>query len=318
MHIKGFFNQGQIVGVVKSFKEWLALQNYEPTTIKYAPLRIKEFMTWCNENGIKSHHAESFFSHLKKRKNKSKNGGLSVSYLRIYLRTLRLFKRFLREVGGIDLPVNIVYKSTEVDHHQILTRTEIQQLYHACTDDLLGMRDKAMLGVYYGCGLRRNEGANLNISDVMPDKKLIHVRQGKNYRERYVPMIGRARTDILSYLTIARTGLLGNNYSDSFFIGITGKPVQGATLYKRLKALVTKAKINKVCGLHSLRHSIATHLLENGMRLEQIAKLLGHRTLDTTQIYTHLSAGACATAKAKGNTRSAKEDIIKEIKNDKR
>lgn len=297
MYSKGFFKGAEKVGVIRSFKEWLVLQNYEPTTIKYAPQRIEEFIDWCNDNGIKSHHAESFFNHLKKRKNKSKTGGLSASYLRIYLRTLRLFKRFLREVGGVDLPVNIVFKSTEVDHHQILTRTEIEKLYNACTDDLLGMRDKAMLGIYYGCGLRRNEGASLKVSDVMPDKKLIYVRQGKNYKERYVPMIGRARTDILSYLTIARPGLLGSKYSDLFFIGITGKAIQGATLYYRLKDLLVKARINKECGLHSLRHSIATHLLENGMSLEQIAKLLGHRTLDTTQIYTH---------------------ILKELRNDKR
>jgi len=288
MYSKGFFTKGEKSGVVQSFKEWITLQNYEPSTIKYAPQRIEEFIDWCNDNNIKSHHAKSFFEHLKRRKNKTSSGGLSVSYLRIYLRTLRLFRRFLREVGGVDLEIDIVYKSTEVEHHEIFTRAEITRLYTACADDLLGMRDRAMLGVYYGCGLRRNEGASLKVADVMPDKKLIYVRQGKNYRERYVPMVGQARKDILAYLTIARPGLLGLKHTDYFFVGITGKPIKGVSLYCRLKDLIIKAGISKQCGLHSLRHSIATHLLENGMSLEQIAKMLGHRTLDTTQIYTQI------------------------------
>ncbi len=288
MYSKGFFTKEEKAGVLQGFRQWLELQNYESSTIKYSPKHIEEFIDWCHEHQIKQQHARSFFDHLKIRQNKVRYGSLSVSYLRSYLRTLRLFRRFLREVGGVDLEVNIIYRSTEVTHHEILTRTEIKRLYDATDDDLLGIRDRAMLAVYYGCALRRTEGAHLLVDDVMPDKNLLYVRKGKNYRERYVPILGEVRKDILTYLTVGRPGLLGGKREAWFFISIKGRKMSGSALYERIKKLLHKAGIDKPCGLHSLRHSIATHLLANGMGLHQIAKLLGHSTLDTTQIYAHI------------------------------
>ncbi len=288
MYSKGFFTKGEKAGVLQGFKQWLELQNYEPSTLKYGPQRIEEFIDWCHEHQIKSHHAKSFFAFLKTRENKSRPGSLSVSTLRIYLRTLRLFRRFLREVGGVNLEVNIIYRATDVTHHEILTPAEIKRLYKATEDDLLGIRDRAMLAIYYGCGLRRTEGASVLVDDILPDKNLLYVRKGKNYKERYVPILGDVRKNILTYLTVGRPGLLSGRNEAWFFIGVRGKKLGGPALYERLKKLLDKARIDKPCGLHSLRHSIATHLLANGMTLHQIAKLLGHSTLDTTQIYTHI------------------------------
>lgn len=288
MYSKGFFEKDEKDGVLESFKQWLELQNYEPTTIKYGPQRIEEFIDWCHAHKIKSNHAKSFFRHLKTRQNKRRPGGLSVSSLRKYLQVLRLFRRFLREVGGMDLDINIIYRATEVTHYDILSTAEIKQLYEATDDDLLGIRDRAMLAIYYGCGLRRNEGATMIIDDILPDKNLVYVRKGKNYKERYVPILGEVKKDILTYMTIGRPGLLAGKNEGWFFIGIRGQKMTGSALYERLKKLLIKAGITKSCGLHSLRHSIATHLLANGMSLHQIAKLLGHSTLDTTQIYTHI------------------------------
>ncbi len=204
MYSKGFFTKQEKAGVLQGFKQWLELQNYEPSTLKYGPQRIEEFIDWCHEHQIKTNQAKSFFEHLKVRENKNRPGSLSVSTLRIYLRTLRLFRRFLREVGSVELEVNILYRSTEVSHHEILTQSEIKRLYKATEDDLLGLRDRAMLAIYYGCGLRRTEGASLLVDDILPDKNLLYVRKGKNYKERYVPILGDVRKDILTYLTVGR------------------------------------------------------------------------------------------------------------------
>ena len=283
-----FFNQANQQGIIEGFREWIVLQNYEPTTKETAPKIILEFMEWCEKWKVEEDHARHFFEYQQRRKNKNKEGGLAVGTLRVYLRVLRMFRRYLREVLNRDMDINIVYKEVNVTHHDILSRAEIKRLYEVIDDDLLGMRDRAMLGIYYGCGLRRNEGASLVVDDIQVEKNLIYVRKGKNYKERYVPMVGITKQHILSYLTIARPGLLNGNLEASFFISIEGKRLKGSGLYERLKRLVRKAEINKSIGLHSLRHSIATHLLENGMKLNQIAKLLGHATLDTTQIYTHI------------------------------
>jgi integrase/recombinase XerD len=131
----------------------------------------------------------------------------------------------------------------------------------------------------------------LQIQDILPDKNLVYVRKGKNYKERYVPMIGNVKKYILEYIIHARPMLLNREVHDAFFITITGKPAKASALYERLRLLVTYAEIKKDIGLHTLRHSIASHLLAEGMKLTEIARFLGHRSLETTQIYTHLHNG---------------------------
>jgi site-specific recombinase XerD len=177
-----------------------------------------------------------------------------------------------------------------------LTSGEIQQLYDACEipplgggGAVLGIRDKAMLAVYYGCGLRLNEGANVEMKDINQTNKVLHVRKGKHYKERFVPIAEKNMQEIKLYMDCARKELLQGNQSTYFFIGANkGEQMNKQSLYIRIKKLVSKAKIKKKVGTHSLRHSIATHLLQSGMKLERIQQFLGHAGLDSTQIYTHL------------------------------
>lgn len=171
-----------------------------------------------------------------------------------------------------------------------LTQEEIQQLYEVTADSVLGMRDRAMLAVYYGCGLRLNEGVHLECKDVIRDRQLLHVRKGKRYKERLVPMSTKTMAMITLYMDVGRPQLLQQHPTDRLFIEANrGRPMQRQSLYIRIKALVRKAGIKKKVGTHTLRHSIATHLLQSGMRLEQIQHFLGHRSLDSTQLYTHLA-----------------------------
>ena len=169
----------------------------------------------------------------------------------------------------------------------IFTRSEIKALYNACEGDVLGIRDRAMLAVYYGCGLRRNEGVNLDTGDILPGKNLLFVRKGKNYKERYVPITEAVKEDILNYLDYARPMFL-NKPANALFLNAAGERITASMLAERLQKLKGKAGIDKVAGLHTLRHSIATHLLQSGMKLAQIKRFLGHSSLESTQIYTHL------------------------------
>jgi site-specific recombinase XerD len=147
-----------------------------------------------------------------------------------------------------------------------------------------------MLAVYYGCGLRLNEGVHLELKDVMIDRQVLHVRKGKRYKERLVPMNPKTMQMITLYMDVGRPQLLQQYPTERLFIDANkGKPMQRQSLYIRAKALVKQAGIKKKVGTHTLRHSIATHLLQSGMKLEQIQQFLGHSNLDSTQIYTHLS-----------------------------
>jgi site-specific recombinase XerD len=172
----------------------------------------------------------------------------------------------------------------------IFSKEEIKALQMACGSDVLGMRDKAMISIYYGCGLRRNEGLNLDVNDILFNKNLVYVRKGKNYKERYVPMTEGVKEELQNYVDYARAVLMKSPVK-ALFLTVRGNRLGSNAMADRLQILKDKAEINKEAGLHALRHSIATHLLQSGMELDKIKRFLGHSSLESTQIYTHLKHG---------------------------
>jgi site-specific recombinase XerD len=278
----------------QAFADWLRLLNFEPSTLKYAPRMIQEFLYWLESNEITDIASitrptiTKYFDYLLQRRNQTKGGRLSKNSLRTHLTNLRRFARYLRESGQGSFDISIQIKGKLHNTRKIFTKAEITALYEATGSDILGLRDKAMLVVYYGCGLRRSEGLNLDVKDVLLDRNLLYVRKGKNYKERYVPMTVGVREDLKNYIECARPILL-KHPTHALFIGTEGTRIVGTSMISRLHQLKEKAGIDKNAGLHSLRHSIATHLLQGGMELEKIKQFLGHGSLESTQIYTHIA-----------------------------
>lgn len=270
------------------------MMNYVPSSIYSDPRRLGVFLDWMEENGVKQieeitgEKVKAFFEALSHRKSKTTGEVLGLGTMRSYLTVINRFARYIRQAGIGHLNVPVKFKGKDAKTITVLNKREINQLYDALGDDLLSRRDRAMLGVYYGCGLRRNEGVNLKIGDIFFDRNLIYIRKGKGNKERYVPMVGKVRKDLLQYIQTARPQLLGREAHEYLFVAITGKALGAQALYDRFKRLLKKIEIEKKAGLHTLRHSIATHLLTSGMKLSDIAKFLGHRSLESTQIYTHI------------------------------
>jgi site-specific recombinase XerD len=204
------------------------------------------------------------------------------------LQVVRKFSRYLTESGQEGFAVKQRISGKAENSKSILTTGEIGKLYDAVSDDALGLRDKAMLSLYYGCGLRKSEGIHINMRDILLEKDLLYVRKGKGYRERYVPVTGHNKTDLENYIRYARPYLVSAKKEEALLLNINGGRLSGAMAYERLQKLRTQARLNKAAGLHTLRHSIASHLLHSGMKLEQIQCFLGHSSLESTQIYTHL------------------------------
>jgi integrase/recombinase XerD len=278
----------------RAFAEWLRLLNFEPTTLKDSPRKLQEFLSWLEQQGITEITSITrpivtrYFDYLIQRKNQRNGGRLSKNSLRSHLTNLRRFARYLRDSGQESFEVNYHVTGKLQNIKEIFTKAEITALYEATGGDVIGTRDKAILSVYYGCGLRRSEGASLDVKDVLFDRNLLYVRKGKNYKERYVPMTAAVREDLKNYIENARPILL-KHPAHGLFISTSGKRITGSTMIYRLHQLKEKAGINKGAGLHSLRHSIATHLLQGGMELEKIKQFLGHGSLESTQIYTHIA-----------------------------
>jgi site-specific recombinase XerD len=284
----------EYVHLEESFGEWLQLLNFEQSTVKYAPRKVREFFAWLEQNQIiklseiTKQVIENYFEYLKERRNNRRKGKLSRNYLRTHITALRKLARYLRETGRESFEVDVWLPGKTRSIKTIFTLSEIKALYNACEGDALGLRDRAMLAVYYGCGLRRNEGINLDTSDVLMNKNLLYVSKGKNYKERYVPMTEAVKEDIMNYLDFARPMFLCMQ-NNALFLSRSGSRLITQGMAIRLQKLKEKAGIDKEAGLHTLRHSIATHLLQSGMKLSQIKRFLGHSSMESTQIYTHLA-----------------------------
>lgn len=277
----------------RAFADWLRLLNFEPTTLTLGPRKLQEFLYWLEQQGITEISSitrstiTEYFDYLLQRQNQRKGGRLSKNSLRTHLTNLRRFSRYLRESGQESFDVNMQITGKLQHIKEIFTKAEITALYEATGSDTLGLRDRAILAVYYGCGLRRSEGVSLDVKDVLLDRNLLYVRKGKNYKERYVPMTAGVREDLKNYIECARPVLLKQS-THALFLTQYGTRIIGATMIERLQQLKEKAEIDKDAALHSLRHSIATHLLQSGMALEKIKQFLGHGSLESTQIYTHI------------------------------
>ena len=152
------------------------------------------------------------------------------------------------------------------------------------------LRDKAMLTAFYSCGMRRNEVYRLDMNDIIFEKSILHVRMGKGYKERIVPITKQSLQYLENYLYDARPYFC-NDKNEAFFVTHSGRRLGGTMMLRRLQQLIqltgNATLQNKDIHLHTLRHSIATHLLQNGMKLERIKDFLGHSSLESTQIYTH-------------------------------
>ena len=258
---------------------------------------MREFFHWLEEQGqedarrIDASVVEIYLAHLAERANHRRGGGLSRSYLLKHRQAIRLLARYLYESGqgGFNVPPAI--KRRPEAEPVVLLRSHVEALYAACEETPLGLRDRAMLAVYYGCGLRRSEGVALDVADVLLERAMVYVRCGKNYRERYVPLAAGVARDLGSYLLEARP-VLAHPKARALLVSSRGRRIQGQSLLLRLRRLMEQVGLHtlrdKQIGLHTLRHSVATHLLMAGMPLEEIAQFLGHESLESTQRYTHL------------------------------
>jgi len=297
--------------IIASFKEWLQILGYSEQTVYQLPNYIQEFLFFAESKGyaglyqINNDLIKEHYYKLKERTNKRRTGGLSNSYLNKHLQALQKFGDYLRQNGRLQLPkLDIQTEEDNSEVTDILTQQEIKLLFkitYECYEqkkndkgivyyEAMQMRDRAMLSIFYGCALRRNEAVHLDISDIVFEKAILHVRKGKGYKERIVPITKQSLQYLENYLYDGRPYFC-NDKNEAFFVTQSGKRLGGQQMLLRLNTLIQltgNAELQqKEIHLHTLRHSIATHLLQNGMKLERIKDFLGHSSLESTQIYTH-------------------------------
>jgi site-specific recombinase XerD len=202
---------------------------------------------------------------------------------------IRLLDKYLQlSVQGKILRGKLLVEKGVQVQRTILSQLEIKQLYEQTEDSPMELRDRAVLGIYYGCGLRSTEGIRVELKHIQYEKNSLYVLPGKNGKSRQVPISEKVKRDLKDYEVYGRKHLIKEESNHLLISYFGGKIKRGCSFNPRLKQLTKKAGIQKEISLHSLRHSIATHLLQQGMPLEQISRFLGHTSLDSTQIYTRI------------------------------
>jgi len=257
---------------------------------------LREFLYFSEQQAllleqVQPAHTYAYYHYLEQRPNyRREEGGLSgTSFLRqVY--ALRLFFSYLQETGQLQQnPISgCIFPKVQSNQREILSQPEIHELYKATRT----LRDKAILGLFYGCGLRRREAENLNVADIHFKEQLLYVREGKGKKRRVIPLTGRVSEDFKNYYLYERSSYIiqpKGESEQSFMLNNKGRPMRGCTYLCYLNHLLRRSTIEKSICLHSLRHSIATHLLENGLALDDVRQFLGHKYLETTQHYTRIS-----------------------------
>ncbi|MGQ7275557.1 site-specific tyrosine recombinase XerD [Marinobacter sp. V034] len=217
--------------------------------------------------------------------------GLKASTAARRLSGLRRFYRYLMREAIIaeDPTLRIDSPNQPRRLPDALTESDIDLLLAEPDTALpIELRDRAMLEIVYGCGLRVSELVGLTVDQVNLRQGVVRIT-GKGGKERLVPMGEEALDWLIAYMQDARNELLKNRPSDALFPGNRTLPMTRQTFWYRIKLYASRAGIRKKLSPHTLRHAFATHLLNHGADLRVVQMLLGHSDLSTTQIYTHVA-----------------------------
>lgn len=222
---------------------------------------------------------------------------LSVATQRNRLTAVKLFCRYLAREGVI--PINPAAEFELPRLHKrlpraILTVAEVEAVCRQCLlHGYMGIRDRAVVEVFYSTGIRRAELANLDLYDVDIDQGTLMVREGKGKKDRLLPLGERAGRWINRYVTDVRPGLVvGNPDDQALFLDDRGKRFRPHQLSDKVRDYLAAAGISKPGACHLFRHTMATLMLENGADIRFIQAMLGHADLSTTTIYTQVSIRA--------------------------
>lgn len=219
-----------------------------------------------------------------------KDLGLAPTSIRRQISTLRTYFRFLVAEGHVtvDPSDRLELPKTWRTLPDVLTYQEVEALLAAPNpDEPLGWRDRALLEVGYGTGVRVSELVGLGVKDVWYDDALVRV-VGKGSKERLVPIGRRALGAAALYAREIRPNLDRGEAEERLFLNARGSPLTRVGAWGIVKRSAERAGIEKGVSPHTLRHTFATHLLEGGADLRAVQEMLGHADLSTTQIYTHV------------------------------
>lgn len=286
-----------------SFQHYLETIGRNPKSCQHRLRYISEFFAWMEQQGVQSletityAHVLGYATYLRQRTNKVKGGLLSEKFINAQLWLIEKMFGYLQLTGRIShnptSKLEIVFPRDSgqngVPSRTILSQAEIKELY-----DLANDFERTWFGLCYGCGLRVMELRDLDMNDIQLSEGVLVVRHGKGNKKRIIPLTLKIIEDLRQYLKKRRKSIT-EPPTEALFLHIKGGRMMHYTFNKYFKRLILKSQNQALrsrveeLSIHCLRHSIATHLIENGVKMEQVKEFLGHSHLETTEIYTRVS-----------------------------
>jgi integrase/recombinase XerC len=281
----------QLSQYLDTFITYLRIEkNYSEYTVTFYKDDIREFFRFMKEQNLDSlseleyFDARLFLTGL----HENKYARASISRK---ISSLRSFFRFLNRERVISENPFALVSSPKAEKRlpEFFYEEEMENLLKACEgDEPIQMRNKAMFELFYATGIRVSECAGLRIKDLDFSLSTILVK-GKGSKERYVPFGTYAHEALEEYINISRGRLLKKEDHEYVFVNFRGGPLTSRGIRHVLSKIIKDASLNAKIHPHMLRHTFATHLLNNGADLRTVQELLGHENLSSTQIYTHVT-----------------------------
>ena len=281
-----------------NYFESLKSRNYAEGTIEGRTDALKMFLAWAAERDLKlaSQITRPILEAYQRwlwRYTRPNGKPLSWTTQRAKLGTIKDWFRWMTRQNVImhnpASEIEMPRKEKRLPK-DVLTQTEVERLIAIPdTNDPLGIRDRAMLEVLYSTGMRRTEMCRLEITDLSTERQTIHIRKGKGNKDRMVPVGQRAIHWLDKYMREVRYRLSLDTRTQALFLTAYGEAFNPDVISRMVTDWMTKANLAKRGSCHMLRHSCATHMLDNGADIRFIQQLLGHEKLDTTAIYTEVS-----------------------------
>jgi integrase/recombinase XerD len=275
---------------IEQFMEYLAMeQGSAPLTQAAYRGDLERFVQFARMKGaagpldVSPQTLRDFMYYLK-------DLGLAPSSIRRGVSALRTYFRFLAADGHVlrDPTEKLELPRRWRTLPGVLTVDDVSKLLEQPrSEDPMGYRDRAMLELAYGCGLRVSEWVTLAVKDVQLQEGFVRV-VGKGEKERLVPLGRDAIRWLAAYLNLQRVTLEHGEGAGRLFLSARGRPLTRMAAWRILRKYVVRAGIKRRVTPHTLRHSFATHLLEGGADLRAVQEMLGHADISTTQLYTHV------------------------------
>jgi site-specific recombinase XerD len=248
----------------------LKIRNYSPRTIKaYAPA-VKRYLIFVKGKSFKN--AETAIKEFILNRQKKGNSARSIH------QSIHAIKFFYKEILKKPETLDIAYPKRGFNLPVVLSKKEVNLILNALDNP----KHKLILSLAYSAGLRVSEVLSLRVGDVDFDRKLVVIKSGKGNRDRISLLSNKLKHELYAFIA-------GRRYQDYLFVSIHGTKLTAKTIQNIFISALKKSEVQKNASFHSLRHSFATHLLENGVDIRYVQTLLGHRNIRTTQLYTHVS-----------------------------